>query len=40
MGKWRCTVCRYGHSGKEVPERCPRCGAVKHRFVIVGAGSL
>lgn len=30
---WRCTVCGYVHEGTEAPERCPKCGAPRSKFV-------
>lgn len=35
MKKWRCTVCGYIHEGDTPPEKCPRCGAPKEKFVTV-----
>lgn len=33
MKKWECSVCGYVHTGEEAPERCPKCGAPKDKFV-------
>jgi rubredoxin len=35
MKKWECTVCGYIHIGDEPPEKCPRCGADRSKFVEV-----
>ncbi len=32
---YKCTVCGYIHEGAEAPERCPKCGAPKEKFVQV-----
>jgi len=32
MGKWRCIVCGYVHTGEEPPEKCPVCGVPKYKF--------
>lgn len=31
---WRCTVCNFTMEG-EMPERCPKCGAPKEKFVAL-----
>lgn len=31
--KWRCQTCGYIHDGDEAPEKCPKCGAPKDKFV-------
>lgn len=36
MKKWICEVCGYVHNGEEAPDRCPQCGAPKHRFHLEG----
>jgi len=33
MKKWECTVCSYVHTGDEAPEKCPKCGAPKDKFI-------
>lgn len=33
---WRCQVCNYTAEG-EMPERCPKCGAPKEKFVQLEA---
>jgi rubredoxin len=33
MTKWRCSVCGYVHDGSEAPEKCPKCGAPKSKFL-------
>lgn len=33
MKMWECTVCGYVHTGEEAPEKCPKCGAPKDKFV-------
>lgn len=30
---WKCTVCGMIMEGKEAPEKCPKCGAPKEKFV-------
>jgi hypothetical protein len=30
---WRCGVCGYVWDGEEPPDKCPKCGAAKERFV-------
>ncbi|MFA5537124.1 MAG: rubredoxin [Bacillota bacterium] len=30
---WQCQVCGYIHDGDEAPERCPKCGAPKEKFI-------
>ncbi len=35
---WQCEVCGYIHDGDEAPERCPKCGAPKEKFVELSAG--
>lgn len=37
MKKWECTVCGYIHIGDEPPEKCPRCGADRSKFVEIRA---
>ena len=31
---WRCRECDYFHAGQEPPGFCPRCAAVRSRFVV------
>ncbi|RKL61854.1 rubredoxin [Thermoanaerobacteraceae bacterium SP2] len=33
MTKWQCSVCGYIYDGDEAPEKCPKCGAPKDKFV-------
>ncbi len=33
---WQCSVCGYIHDGDAPPERCPKCGAPKEKFVQLG----
>ena len=33
--KWICKVCGYVHEGPEAPEKCPQCGAPKHKFELM-----
>ena len=33
--KWRCTVCGYVHDGDQGPDRCPKCGAPRDKFVQI-----
>ena len=35
MKKWKCLVCGYVHEGDSPPERCPKCGAPKEKFVLI-----
>ncbi|MGE5572383.1 MAG: rubredoxin-like domain-containing protein [Bacillota bacterium] len=35
--KWRCQVCGYIHDGDQAPERCPKCGAPRDKFVQIDA---
>lgn len=30
---FRCSVCGYLHEGIEAPDKCPKCGAPKEKFV-------
>jgi hypothetical protein len=30
---WRCGACNYIWDGEEPPDKCPKCGAPKERFV-------
>lgn len=30
---YKCSVCGYIHVGAEAPEKCPKCGAPKDKFV-------
>ena len=32
MTKWICEDCGYEHEGKEAPDECPVCGALKEAF--------
>ena len=32
---WKCSVCGFMHSGDEAPEKCPKCGAAKEKFVLL-----
>jgi len=32
---WRCSVCGYVHMGDEAPEKCPKCGAPKEKFLAI-----
>ncbi len=32
---WQCSVCGFIHDGDEAPERCPKCGAPKEKFVAL-----
>ncbi|WP_423219781.1 DUF7130 family rubredoxin-like protein [Desulfofundulus australicus] len=31
--KWRCGVCGYIHDGDQPPEKCPKCGAPREKFI-------
>ncbi|MCR4431298.1 MAG: rubredoxin [Tepidanaerobacteraceae bacterium] len=33
MIKWQCSVCGYIHDGDEAPDKCPKCGAPKEKFI-------
>lgn len=30
---FKCQVCNYIHTGDEAPDKCPKCGAPKEKFV-------
>jgi phage FluMu protein Com len=30
---WKCSVCGYIHVGAEAPEKCPKCGAAREKFI-------
>uniref|UniRef100_A0A7J3Z8F4 Rubredoxin n=1 Tax=Ignisphaera aggregans TaxID=334771 RepID=A0A7J3Z8F4_9CREN len=33
MVLWKCSVCGYVFEGAEAPDKCPKCGAPKEKFV-------
>ena len=33
MAKFKCGVCNYVFDGDQAPDKCPRCGAAKEKFV-------
>lgn len=33
---WKCSVCGYIHEGEEAPGECPKCGAPREKFVLLG----
>lgn len=33
MKLWKCEICGYVAEGEAAPERCPKCGAPKEKFV-------
>lgn len=33
MKSWRCSVCGYVHVGDMPPEKCPKCGAPREKFI-------
>lgn len=33
MAKFKCSVCNYVFDGENAPDKCPRCGATKDKFV-------
>jgi rubredoxin len=33
MKMFKCQVCNYIHTGDEAPERCPKCGAPREKFI-------
>ncbi len=35
MKMWKCSVCGYIHDGGEAPDKCPKCGAPKEKFLPV-----
>jgi rubrerythrin len=35
MTKWKCVLCDYIFEGDWPPERCPRCGVSREKFVKV-----
>ena len=32
---WKCSVCGFVAEGSEAPEKCPKCGAPKDKFVAL-----
>lgn len=30
---WQCSVCNYVHEGGDAPDKCPKCGAPKEKFL-------
>jgi rubredoxin len=30
---WKCSVCGFVHEGADAPDVCPKCGALKDKFV-------
>lgn len=32
---WQCSVCSYIHDGEGAPDKCPKCGAPKEKFVAL-----
>lgn len=32
---WRCSVCGYVHEGDQAPDKCPKCGAPKEKFIEI-----
>lgn len=32
---WKCSVCGYIHEGDEAPDKCPKCGAPKDKFIAL-----
>jgi rubredoxin len=32
---WKCSVCGYIHEGNEAPDKCPKCGAPKEKFIAL-----
>ena len=32
---FKCSVCGYIHEGETAPEKCPKCGAPKEKFIIM-----
>ena len=35
MNLWKCQGCGYITEGEEAPDKCPKCGAPKERFVAL-----
>lgn len=33
MNKFKCGACNYVYDGPDAPDKCPRCGATKDKFV-------
>ncbi len=33
--RWKCIVCGYIYEGEIPPERCPRCGAPREKFIKI-----
>lgn len=34
---WKCSSCNYVWEGEEPPEKCPKCGAAREKFVELDA---
>ena len=32
---WKCSVCGYVHQGAQAPEKCPKCGSPKEKYVAL-----
>ncbi|KUO48760.1 MAG: rubredoxin [Desulfitibacter sp. BRH_c19] len=30
---WKCSVCNYIYEGGDAPERCPKCGSPKEKYI-------
>ena len=35
MKKWKCGGCGYISDGEDAPDKCPKCGAPKEKFVLL-----
>lgn len=35
MKKWKCGGCGFIHDGDAAPDKCPKCGAPKEKFVLL-----
>jgi rubredoxin len=32
---WKCTVCGFVHKGDDAPDKCPKCGSPKEKYVAM-----
>lgn len=37
---FKCSVCGYIHEGEEAPNKCPKCGAPKEKFVALSEAEV
>ena len=38
-GYFKCSVCNFVHEGDSAPDKCPKCGAPKEKFVALDAAA-